>query len=749
MNFKKHHLKKDICSIFMLWIVMMSGFPISLLAQEISILDQSHYSHVFGEFRNYRVFLPAGYQIFPDKKYPVIYYYHGWSQRYFGSIENFKADEGDSNGGDNIANFVANNEVIVVKPDGYNRTPGDVYDKRPYNISPVETYRQFPIYFPELVGHIDAQFRTLPNRENRAISGLSMGGFMAFWIGGKYPHLVSAIGNFCGSTEFFVGPREFPVEYRHEEMYKNYGGINLRLHFGDEDFIRAYHRDMNKVWTQVLDNYVYRIYEGGHATVGLGDMFGFLTDSFQNPPEKPTQWNHIDVYPTFSVWDYQVDTDRNLPGFTLLENVQMDGFQTSIRPHLPDGQPMSNFLIALKTAPIYDPHTDYQIFYFDHKTQSFSKESVKSNHEGRVKVAHNGGLKEVGILKKGENNPILRTHFKLEGKDWLTHHKEAELTSILINNGSGISKNITIGLESTQKDVVIMNQPSLIDSINPQKFLTSSIPFRFMVKDEKIEMVHFKVTIEDGVGNKWEDKLDLPIKSSGPEMDFTIADGKNFTVASGGIDTEEVYLGHGNGDGMANPGESIVLLVKEKGIFHRTLLKTNDGYINPEGINIRKSINWSKHDHVGASEKYNVPVISANTPQNHKVKFFAEYWLPDYPDHHIIRGEVTINISGTDTTPPMLEWMKMGSDNTLEAKFLDGGKVTSVMATLEATDESGRILKVSLHDNGLGGDVEKEDGVFTTKIPEKGFGIYSISITANDASGNGKEFQWPETMILH
>ena len=93
----------------------------------------------------------------------------------------------------------------------------------------METFRQFPIYFPELVNYIDANYKTIADRNHRAISGLSMGGFMSFWIGGKYPHLLSAIGNFCGSAEFVVGPKDFPVEYRHLDMYKNYAGMNVRL----------------------------------------------------------------------------------------------------------------------------------------------------------------------------------------------------------------------------------------------------------------------------------------------------------------------------------------------------------------------------------------------------------------------------------------------------------------------------------------------------------------------------------------
>ena len=109
--------------------------------------------------------------------------------------------------GDTIASFVATHDVIVVKWDGYNpRKPGEDY-LRPYNVSPVETSRQFPLYFPELVEHIDSTYRTLADRGHRATAGLSMGGFMSFWVAGKYPDMVGSASNFMGSAEFSVGPR--------------------------------------------------------------------------------------------------------------------------------------------------------------------------------------------------------------------------------------------------------------------------------------------------------------------------------------------------------------------------------------------------------------------------------------------------------------------------------------------------------------------------------------------------------------
>ena len=61
---------------------------------------------------------------------------------------------------------------------------------------------------------------------------------MSYWIAGKYPDLVSSASNFMGSSEFIVGPREFPVEYRHDEMAGNYAGVRTRLVTGTRDFIQ-------------------------------------------------------------------------------------------------------------------------------------------------------------------------------------------------------------------------------------------------------------------------------------------------------------------------------------------------------------------------------------------------------------------------------------------------------------------------------------------------------------------------------
>jgi len=76
-------------------------------------LDCTHMSKVFGEERHYRIFLPPDYES-SKLAYPVIYYFHGHSDRY--TLE--KYDDGKDTV-PKIAAFVAAHPAIVVSVDGY------------------------------------------------------------------------------------------------------------------------------------------------------------------------------------------------------------------------------------------------------------------------------------------------------------------------------------------------------------------------------------------------------------------------------------------------------------------------------------------------------------------------------------------------------------------------------------------------------------------------------------------------------
>ncbi|MDQ3132308.1 MAG: esterase family protein, partial [Acidobacteriota bacterium] len=51
----------------------------------------------------------------------------------------------------------------------------------------------------ELIPEIDKNYRTIPDRNNRVVAGLSMGGYGSLKFGLKYPEMFSLVGSFSGA----------------------------------------------------------------------------------------------------------------------------------------------------------------------------------------------------------------------------------------------------------------------------------------------------------------------------------------------------------------------------------------------------------------------------------------------------------------------------------------------------------------------------------------------------------------------
>ena len=124
----------------------------------------------------YRLYLPPCYDENPERRYPVLYLIHG---------QTYTDDQWDRLGVDEAANvLIAIGELpsfIVVMPrDRVWTQPSE---------------NNFGRAFIELlIPAIDAEFRTLPDRQYRAIGGLSRGAAWAVHIGLQHPELFSAIG---------------------------------------------------------------------------------------------------------------------------------------------------------------------------------------------------------------------------------------------------------------------------------------------------------------------------------------------------------------------------------------------------------------------------------------------------------------------------------------------------------------------------------------------------------------------------
>jgi pimeloyl-ACP methyl ester carboxylesterase len=150
--------------------------------------------------RDYYVYLPPGYDS-GDMRYPVVFVLHGYpldASYWVGRLprkENQLLDE------DQIR------PMILVFPDAYNAFGGSWYLSSP-TIGDYETY-----ITEELVAEVDANFRTLPSRESRGITGCSVGGYGALHLGLEHPDVFSVAAPMSGVSEVWEPSGfEFPLE---------------------------------------------------------------------------------------------------------------------------------------------------------------------------------------------------------------------------------------------------------------------------------------------------------------------------------------------------------------------------------------------------------------------------------------------------------------------------------------------------------------------------------------------------------
>ncbi|MXO70837.1 alpha/beta hydrolase [Alteraurantiacibacter buctensis] len=131
--------------------------------------------------RTVLVVTPPGYDEHPDRRYPVVYFLHGyWAtpQMYQEMMHFDEAVQGAAEAG---------NEVILVMPDGHSALKGGFYSSGP-TVGDYET-----MVADELVTWVDANYRTIPNADSRGLAGHSMGGYGTIRVAMKHPDVFSSI----------------------------------------------------------------------------------------------------------------------------------------------------------------------------------------------------------------------------------------------------------------------------------------------------------------------------------------------------------------------------------------------------------------------------------------------------------------------------------------------------------------------------------------------------------------------------
>nr|MDQ3322330.1 esterase family protein [Acidobacteriota bacterium] len=156
---------------------------------------------------------------------------------------------------------------IIVMPDGGKESwyvdnvnlPNDKY----------ESY-----FIKELIPEIDAKYRTIGDRNNRIIAGLSMGGYGAVKFGLKYPEKFVLVGSFSGAMDAVVKTQN----YKH--LIKSVADV-----FGDENSQARKENDIFKIInessTEKIKNFSFLFVDCGtedHQFQSNRDFVALLTD---------------------------------------------------------------------------------------------------------------------------------------------------------------------------------------------------------------------------------------------------------------------------------------------------------------------------------------------------------------------------------------------------------------------------------------------------------------------------------------
>jgi enterochelin esterase-like enzyme len=132
--------------------------------------------------RDVFVVLPPSYASSPERRYPVVYALHGYG---ITAEKWFAMDKPDQIAARAFGSGVR--EMIWVFPDTYTRHHGSMY-------STSATTGDWEAFITrDLVGYVDAHYRTIANRASRGLMGHSMGGYGTVRIGMKYPGTFSSL----------------------------------------------------------------------------------------------------------------------------------------------------------------------------------------------------------------------------------------------------------------------------------------------------------------------------------------------------------------------------------------------------------------------------------------------------------------------------------------------------------------------------------------------------------------------------
>lgn len=234
MNINKRKL-----AAFLLWLTVLFSFSFSAHAQATSpkvslpakVENHKLNSKLLAREIPYRIILPVNYKNANEKTlYPVVYLLHGLTGHFDNWTDKTK-----------LTDYAAKYNYIIVTPEGNNGWYSDS------STAANDRYESYIVQ--ELIPEIEKKFRTIPDKNHRAIAGLSMGGYGSIKFGLKYPEMFALVGSFSGA----LGAASFTE--------KTAGGIGKSIDaiFGAENSENRNSNDVFKLVREMSDDKIKKL----------------------------------------------------------------------------------------------------------------------------------------------------------------------------------------------------------------------------------------------------------------------------------------------------------------------------------------------------------------------------------------------------------------------------------------------------------------------------------------------------------
>lgn len=151
-------------------------------------------SETTGTWRRVNIYTPPGYDTDVSKRYPALYLQHGGGEDESGWAVQGKTDI-------ILDNLIAEGKAVPMLVVITNGNAGQFRNAMGYNDEAMEVFKEELV--ENIIPFVEKNFRIIPDAENRALAGLSMGGGQSFYTGLRNPDIFASVGTF--STGLYGG----------------------------------------------------------------------------------------------------------------------------------------------------------------------------------------------------------------------------------------------------------------------------------------------------------------------------------------------------------------------------------------------------------------------------------------------------------------------------------------------------------------------------------------------------------------